>query len=353
MPGCWRFLRPSRTETRRLLAAAAAVGVLGCAIWLVVGVWGDLARAGAGAMQALWTVPAAVAIHLVQLLLSALGWRVLVVRSPIGLAGFVRLRLMREGLNTLLPLAHVGGEVVAAQVMAQAGIPTSVAAAGMVVDVTVEVCAQLAFLVAGCVVLAALAGTGAAWLWGGSLGLAALGAGSLALVQRLGGLRLLEHVVRGIGRQWPALGPALLASGGLDGLEAEALAIYRRRDRLVLAFCLQGIAWALGSAETWLVLHALGLDASAGQAFVVESLGMAARSAGFAVPGALAIQEGGFVLAAAAVGLAGTAALSVSLIKRVRELVIGLAGLACWRLARNAGMSRAAPATSGRNSPSL
>ncbi len=338
---------------RQLLAVAAAVGVLGCAAWLVVGLWGDLARAGAGAMRALWTVPAAVAIHLVQLLLSALGWRVLVVGSPIGLAGFFRLRLMREGLNTLLPLAHVGGEVVAAQVMVRAGIPAAVAAAGMVVDRTVEVCAQLAVLVAGCVVLAVLAGTGTAWLWGGSLGLAALGAGSMALAQRLGGLRVLEKVVRGIGRQWPALGPALLPSGGLDGLEAEALAIYRRRDRLVMAFCLQGTAWALGSAETWLVLNALGLDASAGQAFVVESLGMAARSAGFAVPGALAIQEGGFVLAAEAVGLAGTAALSLSLIKRVRELVIGLVGLACWRLARDAGADRASPALPGRDVPLL
>jgi putative membrane protein len=349
MPDCWRFLQPSRTDTRRLLAALAALGVLGCAAWLIAGVWGDLARAGSGAVQALWTVPAAVAIHLVQLLLSALGWRVLVVRSPIGLAGFVRLRLMREGLNTLLPLAHVGGEVIAAQVMVRAGIPAAVAAAGMVVDVTVEVCAQLLFLVAGCVVLAALAGTGTAWLWGGSLGLAVLGAGSLALAQRLGGLRLLEKVVHGIGRQWPAL----LPSGGLDGLDAEALAIYRRRDRLVMAFCLQWVAWALGTAETWLVLHALGLDASAGQAFVVESLGMAARSAGFAVPGALAIQEGGFVLAAAAVGLAGTAALSLSLVKRVRELVIGLAGLACWRLARNAGRRRAGTTTVARDAPPL
>ena len=299
-------------------------------------------------MHVLWTVPAVAAVHLVQLLLSAWGWRILVVRPPIGLAGFFRLRLMREGLNTLLPLAHVGGEVVAAQVMTRAGIPAAVAAAGMVVDVTVEVCAQLAFLAAGCVALAALAGTGAAWLWGGSLGLAALGAGSLALAQRFGGLRLLEAVVRGIGRQWPALLPA----GGLDGLEAEARAIYRRPGRLFMAFGLQGAAWALGTAETWLVLHALGLDVSAGQAFVVESLGMAARSAGFVVPGALAIQEGGFVLAAAAVGLPGTAALSLSLVKRVRELLIGLAGLACWRLARVAGAGRGV-AVPARNAPHL
>ena len=330
---------------RRLLAAAAGVGILGCAGWVAAGVWGDLARVGSGAVQALWTVPAAVAVHLVQLLLSALGWRVLVVRSRIGLPGFFRLRLMREGLNTLLPLAHVGGEVIAAQVMIRAGVPAAVAVAGMVVDVTVEVCAQLAFLALGCVLLAAVAGTGTAWLWCGSLGLAALAAASLALAQRFGGLRLLEAVVRSIGRRWPSVVPSVgpgLQGSSLDGLEAAALAIYRRPRRLLLAFCLQGAAWALGAGETWLVLQALGVDASPGQAFVVESLGMAARSAGFAVPGALAIQEGGFVLAAAAVGLPGVAALSLSLVKRVRELLIGLAGLACWRLVRAAGARRVA-----------
>ena len=333
-----------RPSARRLLATAVVSAILGCAGWVAVGLWGDLARAGSGAVQALWTVPAALAVHLVQLLLSSLGWRVLVVRPPFGLAGFFRLRLMREGLNTLLPLAHVGGEVVAAQVMARAGIPAAAAVAGMVVDVTMEVCAQLAFLVAGCVLLAGLAGTGAAWLWCGSLGAAALAAGSLAMAQRLGGLRLLEAVVRGIGRQSLRAGLATgsLAAGGLDGLEAAALAIYRRPRRLVLAFVLQGAAWALGTGETWLVLQALGVDASPGQAFVVESLGMAARSAGFMVPGALAIQEGGFVLAAAAVGLPGVAALSLSLVKRVRELLVGLAGLACWWAVRAAGPGRAA-----------
>ena len=148
MPG-WCRPRLKRPGWRGLLAAAAGVGILGRAGWAVAGLWGDLVQAGSGAVQALWTVPAALAVHLVQLLLSALGWRVLVVRSPIGLPSFFRLRLMRGGLNTLLPLAHVGGEVIAAQVMTRAGVPAAAAVAGMVVDVTVELCAQLAFLAAG------------------------------------------------------------------------------------------------------------------------------------------------------------------------------------------------------------
>ena len=345
----WRSLLPGRLprqlNARTMLVGAAVLAGLGGAAWLAAGLWEDLALAGSGAVLALWTVPVAVAVHLLQLLLSVLGWRVLVVRSPIGLPGFFRLRLMREGLNTLLPLAHVGGEVVAAQVMARAGVPAAVAAAGMVVDVTVEVCAQLAFLAAGCVLLAAIAGTGTAWLWCGSLVLAALAAIGIALAQRLGGLRLLETVVRAIGQRLPPLAssPATRQpGGGLAGLEAAALAIYRRPRRLLLAFCLQGAAWALGTGETWIVLQAVGVDASPSQAFVIESLGMAARSAGFAIPGALAIQEGGFVLAAAAVGIPGVAALSLSLVKRVRELLIGVAGLAVWQMAHAAGIGRMA-----------
>ncbi len=323
---------PVRRFARGLLAGAVAAGVLASAGWLIVGVWDDVVAAGSDVVRALWTVPAIVALHLVQLLLSALGWRMLFVQAPIGAGAFFRLRLMREGLNSLLPLAHVGGEVIAIQLMARRGIPVALGAASVAVDVTVEVCAQLAFLTAGCLALAWLSGAASAWLWAGSLGIAVLAVGNLLLAQRLQALRLLERAVQGIGRRWPDF-----AVGSIEGLNAEAFAIYRRPRRLLAAFLLQGAAWALGTGETWLVLHALGVDATPGQAFVVESLGAAARSAGFAVPGALAIQEGGFVLAAAAVGLPGVPALSLSLVKRVREMLVGLAGAACWRLARSVG----------------
>ncbi len=80
------------------------------------------------------------------------------------------------------------------------------------------------------------------------------------------------------------------------------------------------------------MLQALGLTRHPVQAVAVEALGMAARSAGFAVPGALVVQETGFALAAAAVGLPEEAGLSLSLVKRVREVTVGLIGMALWRL---------------------
>jgi hypothetical protein len=88
------------------------------------------------------------------------------------------------------------------------------------------------------------------------------------------------------------------------------------------------LSWSLGTIETWVVLYALGVPASLAQALVVESLGMAARTAGFAIPGALAVQEGGFALAALSAGLPESAGLSLSLVKRVREILVGVAGVA-------------------------
>jgi putative membrane protein len=339
--------RPATASARhrrlrvRLLAAGVSLAVAACAIWAAAHLWTQITVVGEDFLLALWTLPLIVGLHLGQLLLSAVAWRGLLARSRAGLGLCFRLRLVREGLNTLLPVAHVGGEMVAVQLLARRGIPVAQGAASVIVDVTTEVCSQVLFLLAGCLVLARLSGTAPAWLWAGSIGTALLAAGGLLLALRFGALRLLEAAVDGIGRRFPAL-----SLGGLDGLHAAARAIYRRPRRLAAAVLLQGTAWVMGVGETWLVLRALGVPASLPQCFVVESLGAAARSAGFAVPGALAVQEGGYVLAAAAIGLPELPAFTLSLVKRAREILIGLAGLAIWRLARGARPSYRVPAGS-------
>jgi uncharacterized membrane protein YbhN (UPF0104 family) len=49
------------------------------------------------------------------------------------------------------------------------------------------------------------------------------------------------------------------------------------------------------------------------------------------VPGALGAQEGGLVLFGAVIGIPADLALAVALAKRVRELALGLPGLAAWQ----------------------
>jgi putative membrane protein len=302
--------------------------ILACAGWAVLSAWRTIAMAGADTLHALWLLPALVALHLIQLLISANAWRLLLPDPPAALAVFHRLRVVREGIDSLLPVAQVGGELVGAQLLARRGMTLAAAAASVVVDVTVEFLTQLIFLLMGLATWAVLAPEDG---WGAWLGATLLVLAAVALVaaQRFGLLRLVEALARQIALRFPAL-----AEVSLDGLHTATVGLYRRRGPMTMASLLHLLAWVLGTAETWAVLRTLGLDAGLPAALVIESLGMAARSAGFAIPGALVVQETGFVLAAAAVGLPESAGLSLSLVKRVREVMVGLIGLALWRRTR-------------------
>ena len=79
-----------------------------------------------------------------------------------------------------------------------------------------------------------------------------------------------------------------------------------------------------------LALHVLGHGVGLGPGLVIESLGQALKAAGFAVPGALGVQEGGLIVVCALFGLSPETAIALSLAKRLREVVLGLAGLLAW-----------------------
>jgi putative membrane protein len=265
------------------------------------------------------------------LLLAALGWRSLFTGARPGVGVFYPLRVIREGIDSLLPVAQVGGEIVGARLLAGHRVAPGEAGASVIVDVTVELLTQIVFLFGGL--------AGLAWLsrqapWGVWLeaGLAGGTAAGLLLAQRLGLLRGIDALLRRIGQRWPAL-----AGASSGRLHAAALGFYRQKAAMLRCVLLHVLAWGLGTAETWAVLHVLGVPVSPLQALVVESVGMAARSAGFAIPAALGVQEGGFMLAAAAAGVPVAAAVPLVLLKRMREVLVGLIGLALWR----AGFGRA------------
>jgi putative membrane protein len=306
---------------RGLLIALATVAVAGAG-WAFVSTGADIAAVGEGVLNALWTLPVLIGVHLVQLLLSSFSWRLLFATPAPSIATCFRLRLIREGIDSLFPVAQIGGEVIVARMVTKRGIAAAQAGASVIVDVSLEVLAQTVFLLTGIGTLAILAGGGRSTEWFGTLALAAIAAGGFLLAQRFGLLRLLEMLTNRIAGQFPAL-----ATLSLTGLHAAAEAIYRRGRRLFGAILLHVLSWSLGTVETWIVLYALGVPASLPQALVIESLGMAARTAGFAIPGALAVQEGGFALAALSAGLPESAGLSLSLVKRVREILVGVVGV--------------------------
>jgi len=107
--------------------------------------------------------------------------------------------------------------------------------------------------------------------------------------------------------------------------------LYTDRPALSVSGFWHMMAWILGVGEVWFALRILGHPVDIGTALLFESLGQAIRTGAFAVPGGLGIQEGGYVLVGAALGIEPAVALALSLARRVRELLIGMPGLAVWQ----------------------
>jgi len=99
------------------------------------------------------------------------------------------------------------------------------------------------------------------------------------------------------------------------------------------------LSWLLHTGETWLALWFLGAPVSLAATLILEALSTAVRSGAFAVPGAIGVQEGGFVLLGPLVGISPETALSLALVKRFRELVIGAGGLAAWAMIERGKLS--------------
>jgi putative membrane protein len=319
----------SQMRLHLLLPAIAAL----CGFFLIV--YLIIASGAADVAHAMlvigwWLIPISL-FHLIPFFFSALSWRELfpVATRPHAIT-LVWIRWIRESINSLLPVAGVGGDIASVRLARMRGVPGAQAAASMVVDITVGAATQLIFVMSG-VALLLLRSTERSTLVVVSamlIGTAILAAGITAFVvcQHRGlfvGSAKLAH--RLLPKEWLS---ELTASA--SAIDAAVLTAYRAGPRMLRASVLRLIEWAAGAGEIWLVLQALGQPLGIIDAFILESLGSGVRAAAFMLPGALGALEGSFVLFGALFGLPADTALAISLSKRVRELAWGLPGLFVW-----------------------
>jgi putative membrane protein len=175
--------------------------------------------------------------------------------------------------------------------------------------------------------------------------IALLAAVAFVAAQRSGLFRLIERLLLRAAERWPGL-----ALDGIRGLHQSVQAVHAHRQGLLVGAAFHGIAWALGTAEVWIALAALGHPVGLREAFVIESLGAALRSAGFFVPGALGVQEAALILVCSPFGVPAETAVALSMVKRVRELGYGLASLAAWQWSEGYRLVRAT-SSRGAGSP--
>lgn len=276
----------------------------------------------------------------------ALAWRGLVPGAPV--LAFLSARFLRDAGSEVLPLSPIGGCVLGARALMLAGISGSIAAASTIVDLTLEFLAKLAYTALGLVLLVSLRPDSAiaAPLAAGLLAASLAAAGFVVAQQR--GFSLFDRLARALGRGW-----AERIAAGAAALREALGNSYERKSGLWSGFALHLICWIAGTLEAWLALRLLGRGLPFKIVLVIESLLYAVRTFAVIIPNAIGLQEGAYVLIGAGFGLSPQIALVLSLVKRARDLAIGLPALAAWqfveggRLWRNRATAGAAPGRPG------
>jgi putative membrane protein len=294
-----------------------------------------------------WWIAAVVIYHFaVPLFLDALAWWALFPRAErLSLWEFVWMRWIGESVSTLVPSASVGGDVVRARLAALHGAPIPTAAASVLVDITLGVFVQIGFTLLGLALIVTATGHQSfiqPTLIGAVIGvLAIIG---FYVVQRLGMFRFIGKMISRLANaeDWHSL----VHSG--HTLDEAIRTQYARRSGVIGCCVWTGASLILGSGEIWLALHALGLHATLVNSVILQSMVLTIRSVVFPVPGALGVQEGGYVLVGNLLGIPGDAAFALSLIARVRELILGIPGLIAWQAIETRRVLRARSAASTR-----
>jgi putative membrane protein len=262
-------------------------------------------------------------------LMTILGgaWLAAMPGQPIGrLWLFAWARIVREGANDLLPFSQIGGLVVGARTLTGAGLSAARVYAAMIVDLSTEMASQLAFTLYGLAVLGSILVEGKqmhhvtplAWV---GAGLTLVITAAFIFLQR----PMLRLAIKLAGRMLPG------AHVPLDHVALELDAIYRRRGAVIASFGLNLAGWIAAGAIAALTLRLMGQPLPLWRVMALESLIFAIRGAAFLIPGAIGVQEAGYLLLAQAMGLDPQAAVALSLVKRARDAAIGLPALIVWQ----------------------
>jgi uncharacterized membrane protein YbhN (UPF0104 family) len=91
------------------------------------------------------------------------------------------------------------------------------------------------------------------------------------------------------------------------------------------------LCWFGGGGNVWITYHLLGAAPSLVDAFAIESISSAVLATSFIVPARLGVQELTYVGVGRLFGMPAHLSLSLSLIRRARDIIIGAPSLLLWQ----------------------
>jgi putative membrane protein len=309
---------------KRGVAIALLAGLV-AAVYLVwaIGfgaVFAAVARAGFGGLLLLCLC------SLIVTAMLSVAWRVVLPPGRrLGQARFFLARLVREAIAEISPFSPVGGLVAAARLAILYGLDGSYAAASVATDMTTEAMAQVPFLAFGVALgvrhMHQFSGGGTlVTAMVASLLLAVPGIILLVVLQKRGA----DLAQRAARRFLPGMKEG---SGFRDAIHA----LYDSPSRLAASAVLHLLAWISAGVLTYIAFHLVGADVTLVNALALEALLCTLRSVAAFVPAAIGVQEAGYALLAPLFGIPAEMGLAVSLLKRAREIVLGVPALLYWQ----------------------
>lgn len=279
--------------------------------------------------------------QLVAISIESFGWKLAfrVIGRDLRHSVLLRVRLSTEALAQSLPLGVAFAESMKPILLRRhAGVPTADSVAGMAARKYLLLLSQSLYVVAlGALGFAGLQAASRAILGGDGLGVVTIAAGCVFALMALGMALALRNsgVARGA-RSWLRHVPVPALRRWLDERERafsatdSAVSAYFRAPlgrSIAPAACFLA-AWLVEAIETYLILRALGVEASFLTLASVEIVLCIVRNLAFMLPAGLGVQDLGYVALLAALGVPDAASVGAAfvLVKRGKELFWILAG---------------------------
>lgn len=257
--------------------------------------------------------------------LLGLAWRSLV--GPLApFWVFFASRQLRDSATDLLPFTQIGGVVIGARAGILGGVPPIKAYASSVVDITAELVAQVAFTILGLLIgLTRLRASADMAVYADALilGTALLvpGLAAFVVLQRKGSRLAANMAARFLPK----------AVAHTEAFTAEIEALYREPKKLALASTFHLLAWIASAVWLWVIFRLCGAAITVMDCIAIEAILAALRAVTVFIPAAIGVQEAGYAAMAQVFGLGPEVGMAVSLLKRARDVVLGIPVLLTWQ----------------------
>jgi len=236
---------------------------------------------------------------------------------------------MGSAVNTLLPVASIGGEIVKARILILWSHPGEETMAAITVDKTIQAIAVLVWGLIGAGFLVFMVGqTSAATGVLIGAGFLVLGIAGFIAVQIKGGFSSIAEKMAG--RADKNAGEVIVQ--GAEAMERAMREMYGNVGRLMTATALRVGQRVFLAGEVVLVGYLMGVPIGIVEAVILKGVIGAIRGVSFAIPGGIGVQEGGYVAIGALIGYPPDLMIAVSLATRIREILPSIPFLLLWQV---------------------